>query len=117
MPTPGPRPADIVFDHAAAAAAVAAIDHARVVLRDVAATRAEAAATARAQFRGVYADDFETAGHAITQTSNDAARGLGALRVAIAGAAEAALLAQVGRSMEQHAWDQAQVPPVGPGPR
>jgi hypothetical protein len=110
------RPPDIVFDHAAALAAVAALDRSRAVVREAATARTAAGATARTHFRGVHADDFATADHAIGQTSNDAARGLGALRSAIAAASDLAAAAQATRVAEQHAWDAAQLPPLRPGP-
>jgi hypothetical protein len=110
------RPADIVFDHAAALTAVAAIDRARSVLGESATARVGASATARTHFRGAHADDFAIADRAIGQTSNDARRGLGALRSAILAASEAATVAQVARTAEQHVWDAAQLPPLRPGP-
>lgn len=111
-----PRPTDIVFDHAAALVAVAALDQARSVLGDAATTRIGASATARTHFRGAHADDFVAADRALGQTSNDASRGLTALRAAILSASEAAAAAQITRTAEQHVWDAAQLPPLRPGP-
>ena len=113
MTSTGPRPADIVFDHAAAAAAIAQLDRAQAVMSDVAGSRIRAAATAAVHFRGVYAEDLTRYDGELGLTSNDARRSAGALRAAISGAAEAAVLAQAARGEEQHAWDSANALPAG----
>ncbi|HEX7134706.1 MAG TPA: hypothetical protein VF228_19180 [Iamia sp.] len=110
-----PRPADIPFDHAAAAVAVDALERAIAVLADASAVRVEAAATASEQFRGVYAEDFVRRGIELGQASGDARSSVAAVRSAIASGAEAARLAQAARGLEQQAWDTAHAdpPPVG----
>ncbi len=115
MSATGPRPADIPFDHAAAVRAQAALDRAAAVLHDVGAGRVRAGAVARADFAGVYAEDFAGADREIGQASNDARHAVAALRSAIALAAEAALAAQAGRAAEQQAWDadRSHPPPIG----
>lgn len=112
MTTTGPRPPDLPFDHAAAAAAVAALDRAGAVLADRADGRSAAAATAREHFRGVYADDFGAADRELGAASSDARSAAAALASAIAAASEAAHAAQAARGAEQQAWDAAQVPPT-----
>ncbi|HEV7722281.1 MAG TPA: hypothetical protein VGO60_13405 [Iamia sp.] len=112
MTQTGPRPADIVFDHAAAAAAIAGLDRAQAVMGDVADSRNRALATASTYFRGVYAEDLTRADGDLGLASNDARRNATALRAAISRAAEAALLAQAARGEQQHAWDRANVRPA-----
>ena len=115
MSTTGPRPADLPFDHAAAAEAEGALDRAAAVLRDVGEGRTRAGAVARADFEGVYAEDFAEADRQLGQSTNDARSAIAALRAAITGAARDARAAQAGRAAQQEAWDAAHVhpPPVG----
>lgn len=106
MPTEGPRPPDIVFDHAAAQAAVDALRGGAAVLRDVDLTRFGAALVARRDFAGVHADSFEDADRALGRDSADASAEMLALATVIeAGAAEAAG-AQRERALDQSAWDR-----------
>jgi len=111
MTATGPRPADIVFDHAAAAAAIAGLDRAQAVLGDVADSRTKAVAIASVHFGGIYAEDLARSDGDLGVTSNDARRNASALRAAISAAAEAALVAQAARGEEQHAWDRVQAQP------
>lgn len=61
---PYPRPADVEFDDAAAAAAVDELTAIIRVLGETEGVRTSTETRARADFRGVYADDFvTTSGH------------------------------------------------------
>jgi hypothetical protein len=115
MTVTGPRPPSVVFDHGAAATAVAALDRATAVLVDVGEGRRTAGAVARARFRGTYAADFQGADAALGREAGTARSALAALRRAIAAAAETALQAQALRQREQQAWDRAdrRRPPPG----
>jgi hypothetical protein len=110
-----PRPADIPFDHAAAAVAVDALDRTAAVLADVSEVRVAAGATAKEHFRGVYAEDFVGNDRELGQASGDARSGVAGLRSVIAAGSEAARLAQAARVLEQRAWDtaHADAAPVG----
>lgn len=115
VPPTGPRPDDIAFDQAAAAAAVAALDRARAVIDDVGASRVSAGATAREDFRGAYARDFTESDRRLGRACDDAASQVDELRSAIAEAMEAARRAQAARVIEQRAWDAADAPPIPAG--
>lgn len=110
MDPAGPRPPDIAFDHAAAQAAILALDRAKAVTADTSSTRASAARQASVEFRGAYADDFTAADADLGATTFEAYLALTALREAIAGAMAAARTAQETRAGEQQSWDAAHRP-------
>ncbi|QYG93774.1 hypothetical protein HC251_15975 [Iamia sp. SCSIO 61187] len=110
MDPAGPRPPDIAFDHAAAQAAILALDRAQAVAADTSSARATAARRASAEFRGAYADDFTAADTDLGAATLDAVIALTSLRQAIAGAMAAARTAQDTRAAEQRSWDAAHRP-------
>ena len=110
MDPAGPRPPDIPFDHAAAQAAILALDRAQAVAADTSMTRATAARQASVEFRGAYADDFASAETDLDATTLDAFLTLTALRAAIEAAMAAARTAQATRAGEQASWDAAHRP-------
>lgn len=115
MSPTGPRPPDVVFDHAAAALAVAALERASAVLADVAELRSRAAATAREHFAGAYATDLARSDRDLGEASGDARSAVATLRGAILAASDAAKLTQAARTREQQAWDVAHAEPMPVG--
>lgn len=101
----GPRPPDVEFDDAAAAAAIAELSAARRVLTEANDVRTTSTDTASDEFRGAYADNFTETSSGLDEEATAAAEGMTVLQSKIEAAVQAAADRRREVQAAQAAWD------------
>ena len=99
------RPTNVLFNHTAADAAVAAVAGMRWTLAAGWATEIDAAGSALADWEGRAADNFRVGHTARTRAAEGVGTALWVLQQAIEDAVDTAIIEQARRATQQQIWD------------